>query len=547
MVSFENRAQIPSEKFYLTTAIAYLNGPPHVGHAYEFATADVISRYHEIAGRDVHFVTGSDEHGQKVENMATANNVTPQEWCNKTVNYFKTLNARLDLGEHTYIRTTDKHHEAFAQWMWRRVESRGDLYLGSYKGWYNVKEEAYVTDREAESHGYKNPETGIPYEQRDEEAYFFRMSKYHKQVEDLIRDTDFVQPASRRNELLQRLEKAPLEDLCVSRVNLKWGIPVPDNDKHVMYVWFDALSNYLSAIRYNEDDSPTKKYWPAACHLIGKDITWFHCVIWPAMLLSAELPLPKVVYGHGFVQACDGSKMSKSLNNVVSPMETLDRVPSDSFRYYLVREGHYGQDIRFNPPALVDMHNSDLCATFGNLLHRVVALAVKYEDGQIPDIFAPEKGIENATQGDMTQGEHKRVDAAQVDGVKDEVVDFVTAFNEAETAMHNYALENLANVGISLCRDINKYLTDAAPWKIKDDPEKRATVIRKSLEGIYIAAHFLYPVIPQGAGTVFKRLATPPKKLYQLDPRINLTTGTVLEPGEVLYAVLPVDILEKTA
>lgn len=505
-LTYEDRANAATQKFYVTTAIAYLNGSPHVGHAYEFLSADIIHRYHKLAGRTTLFLTGADEHGQKVENTAAKQNKTPKQLCDENVLKFQKLNESLSLGDHLYFRTTDAAHYKFAQWIWTRVRDRGDIYKSNYSGWYNVKEETFVTERDAEAHGFKDPATGIAYERRDEECYFFRMSKYHSRVLELVKNSTFLEPETRRNEIVARLESSPLEDLSISRNTLKWGVPVPDDPEHVMYVWFDALSCYASGCAIHQEDSERAKFWPANLHIIGKDITWFHCVIWPAMLMSAELPLPAHVFAHGFVQSSDGAKMSKSLGNVVNPLEVLSRVPPDTFRWYLIREAHYGSDVKFGVPALCDLHNADICDTLGNLIHRVVALTVKNCNSEVPDV------------------DFKTL------------VDVAAVYNKAESAMERLALEELAEIALDICKTSNKYLTDETPWKIKDDDVKRNAIIRSTLEALYVAAHFFAPIMPTAAAKMFERLGKPPKKLFELSAeKPNLPAGTKVCPGEVLF------------
>eukprot|EP01057_Protomagalhaensia_wolfi_P006245 Protomagalhaensia_wolfi_Nauph_80__6244@NODE_947_length_1859_cov_23_302747_g715_i0_p1_GENE_NODE_947_length_1859_cov_23_302747_g715_i0NODE_947_length_1859_cov_23_302747_g715_i0_p1_ORF_typecomplete_len518_score135_64tRNAsynt_1g/PF09334_11/1_2e123tRNAsynt_1/PF00133_22/2_4e22tRNAsynt_1/PF00133_22/8_3e22tRNAsynt_1e/PF01406_19/1e09tRNAsynt_1e/PF01406_19/6_2e07Anticodon_1/PF08264_13/9_8e11tRNAsynt_1f/PF01921_18/0_012tRNAsynt_1f/PF01921_18/0_00031tRNAsynt_1d/PF00750_19/0_00066tRNAsynt_1d/PF00750_19/9_2tR len=507
-LTYEERNSIQQQKFYLTTAINYLNGPPHVGHAYEILTADVIARYHRVAGRDVWFVTGSDEHGQKIATTAEKAGKEPSQFCNEMVEKFKSLNRRLECSEDFYVRTHTAEHMEFCQWLWKRVEDRGDIYLGNYEGWYSVREEMFVADKDAELNGFKDPETGLNLEKRNEESYFFRMSKYHDRVYDLLKNTDYLQPETRRNELLHRLERNPLEDLSISRTQFSWGVPVPSNKAHVMYVWFDALSNYMSAVQFHKPESTLSKFWPADCHLIGKDITWFHCVIWPAMLMAAELPLPQHVFGHGFINAADGAKMSKSLGNVVNPIDCLDHCSPDTFRYYLCKEARYGADVRYSNASLVDMHNSDLVSVLGNLVHRCVALAVKSCEGKVPEVEC--------------------VDC---------VVDIGACFEKAEKAMEGFELHELLQVGLDVAKAANKYLTDEAPWKIKDDPAKKAKVIRSTMEAVYLAAHYLQPIIPKASEEIFRRLNCPQKKLFQLNANgMNLQTGVqIIAEGEVLF------------
>ena len=321
-----------NEKFYLTTAIAYTNGYPHIGHAYEFLSSDVIVRYNRLFGKDTYFLTGADEHGQKVAASAEKNGVTPIEHCNKYVNAFKALNQRLGVSYDRYIRTTDASHEDTCRKLWNKCADAGDIYLGSYEGWYNEREETFVPENEAELNNYMDPDSGLPLKKVKEESYFFRLSNYATRLIDYIKaNPTFIEPAQYRDSILQRLEVEGLKDLSISRTTFTWGITLPEGyeSNHVMYVWFDALTNYLSGIdalevrndTHLENVKKLKDYWPASKHIIGKDIIWFHCVIWPCMLLSAKLPLPHGVFSHGFVNAADGRKMSKSYNNTICPNE----------------------------------------------------------------------------------------------------------------------------------------------------------------------------------------------------------------------------------
>ena len=328
------------EKFYLTTAINYTNGPPHVGHAYEAITSDVISRYHRVYGRQVFFLTGTDEHGQKIADTAEKAGVKPIDICDKYAGQFQDLNAKLSISNDGYIRTTQPHHHKLVQLLWQRVEKKGDIYLDRFSGYYNVREETFITDHDAEQSDFKDPVSGVPLEKREEESYFFKMSKYHDRlVEHIKTHPEFIQPELRRNEILARLRE-PLRDLSVSRNTFSWGIPVPNGNGHVMYVWFDALSNYLSGVGW--PDGQHKSMWPADVHIIGKDILWFHTVIWPTMLMSAGVDLPKTVFGHGFVSDKDGVKMSKSLGNVIDPYDMLQKYGSDTLRFFITRAAPYG-------------------------------------------------------------------------------------------------------------------------------------------------------------------------------------------------------------
>jgi methionyl-tRNA synthetase len=331
--------------FYITTAINYTNGPAHMGHAYEAATSDVIARHQRLTtDHPVYFVTGSDEHGQKIAGTAEKEGKTPMEICDKYVTGFQVLNQRIRISNDDYVRTTSARHKRTAQQLWKKCAAAGDIYLDTYVGWYNVREEAFVTETEAAANDYKDPDTGIPYKQVEEESYFFKMSKYNDRLIKYIEvdNPGFIQPEHHKSLILNRLKSEELRDLSISRTTFDWGIPVPEgfHDSHVMYVWMDALSNYLTGVnglQVNDDGSiPGKeKFWPANVHIIGKDILWFHTVIWPCLLMSAEIPLPKVVFAHGFVNDKEGKKMSKSLGNVVDPHDMLDQFHVDTFRWYV--------------------------------------------------------------------------------------------------------------------------------------------------------------------------------------------------------------------
>ena len=386
------------DTFFLTTAIAYTNGYPHMGHAYEFLTSDIIIRYQRVYGKKTFFLTGSDEHGQKVANSAEASNRTPLEHCDHYVEAFQVLNKRLAISLDKYMRTTDPHHEWTAQQLWLKCAAVDDIYLSKYEGWYNEREETFVTDAEAEANGFKDPGNGLPLKKVTEESYFFKMSKFTDQlIQHIENNDDFIQPDLHKNAILNRLKSEGLKDLSISRTTFDWGIRVPAgfDQNHVMYVWFDALTNYLTGVHaldsYSPSTAPKKdteqlhSFWPSNVHIIGKDIIWFHTVIWPCMLFSANIPLPKRVFAHGFVNAADGRKMSKSYNNSVDPNDMLDKYPLDAIRYYLCTASTYGADLNFSEQSLVTMHDSELADILGNLVHRVCNLTVQYCGSVIPD------------------------------------------------------------------------------------------------------------------------------------------------------------------
>lgn len=547
----------PSENggFYITTAINYTNGPAHMGHAYEAATTDTLARFARLSGGEgAYFVTGSDEHGQKVANMAAEEGEEPITICDKYVTGFQCLNQRMLITNDDYIRTTSDRHKRTARELWTRCAN--DIYLDTYTGWYNVREEAFVTDKDAELQDYKDPTSGLPLKQVEEESYFFKMSAYQdKLIAHIEEHPEFIQPEQHRNFILQRLRGDELRDLSISRHTFQWGIPVPEgfHDHHVMYVWVDALSNYLTgvdALGVNDDGSPPtlKKFWPANVHIIGKDILWFHTVIWPCLLMSAGVPLPQTVFAHGFVNDKEGKKMSKSMGNVLDPHDLLDKYPVDTFRWYLCKEAPYGGELSFSgktndfsfislfcyrdpysflslsqhhslsktEDSLVDMHNADLCDTLGNLVHRATNLCQKYCGGTIPDVPSASP------------------------------IDFAAVIDSYETKMRNFELQGGATVAIQGFRDLNGYLTEEAPWLKKGDEfaEFRQSVVKTTLEAIYVLTHLLAPFTPEGAAKIFKKLNTEPVTLDKLNrDGSNLKVGTRIEIGDVLYGKVSTDRL----
>jgi methionyl-tRNA synthetase len=457
----------------------------------------------------------TDEHGQKIANTAEKLGVTPIELCNKYANAFQALNQRLLISNDDFIRTTMSYHHDTAQRLWQKCADAGDIYLSTYEGWYNEREETFVTEAEAQANDYKDPSTGLPLKRTSEESYFFRMSKY---LEPLLAHyeahPDFLQPETYRNNILARLRKEGLNDLSISRTSFNWGIPVPQgfDQKHVMYVWFDALTNYISGVRGLDPDHELSRYWPASCHIIGKDIIWFHCVIWPCMLLSAGVPLPERVFGHGFVNAADGRKMSKSFGNVVDPHDVLDMVPIDSVRYYICREATYGADLNFSLDSLKLMHNAELADTLGNLVNRATNLSRKYCNEIVPEANYP---------ADLPKP-----------------FDLAEAISKVEEAMRNNAIHTASFEAMETMRAANKWLADLAPWNLKGDEhaERRIQITRMALEAIYAAAHLLAPIIPLSAQQIFDRLHTPPRILKQLSPNFdNLAPGTHTTVGDILF------------
>ncbi|CAK4066850.1 unnamed protein product [Aphanomyces euteiches] len=485
------------EKFYITTAIHYTNGTPHIGHAYENVTADVIARYHRTYGRDVFFLTGTDEHGQKIAQTAEAQGMTPIELCDKYSGIFQQLAKDLNMSNDGFIRTTSEKHKKFVQYIFDCADKNGDIYKGTYEGWYNVREETFVTENEAQSTDYKDPTSGLPLKKMQESSYFFRMSKYQERlITHFHEHPEFLQPETHRQVILKRLEE-PLLDLSTSRTTFTHGIPLPNDPSHVMYVWFDALSNYMSAIDYPNGE--LAKYWPASVHIIGKDITWFHSVIWPCILMSAGFPLPKRVFAHGFVNARDGSKMSKSIGNVVDPYDMISKFGLESFRYFVVRGSKYGSDMPFSEEEFANIHNAELADALGNLIHRGLTLAVKYAGGKVPDVTA--------------------TPCFDVEALR----------NATEEAFQNYALQEACFRFIEVVRATNGYLTTSAPWHVPDE-HTRLVVVRTVLEAIYVFAHFMIPFMPTTAERIFGFLNAAPTTLPHLSPRFdNLVVGTPIK------------------
>jgi methionyl-tRNA synthetase len=501
------------ERFYITTAINYTNGKPHIGHAYEAVTADVLARYHRIAGREVFFLTGSDEHGKKVQQSAAQAGLRPIEVADMYSAGFQALNAQLKVSNDRYVRTSEREHVLTAQMVFQKADDNGDIYLRNYEGWYDVREERFVPDAEAELSHFADKH-GQMYERQSEASYHFKMGKYQQQLVDHIKaHPDFIQPETQRNLILSRLEQ-PLLDLCASRPveSLQWGIPLPADEGHVMYVWFDALTNYLTGVNYrHEADLMRAKFWPCSVHIVGRDIMWFHCVVWPCMLLSAGIPLPTTVFGHGWVLAGDAEKMSKSLGNVVDPVALLARFPSDTLRSYLVEEATYGQDMSFQLENMIERHNVQLADTLGNVVHRVCCLAVSMQGGAVP--HAP--------------------------AVEPRPFDLDELRTACEAHMRRFELREYARHVWDATRAVNGWIYKMAPWKIKGEDRIMRTgpVLRAALEALYILAHFFAPLIPDAVAAIEvklgTRLGTLPGLRVSWD---NLSPGTLVDPRAILFA-----------
>ncbi|ORM41191.1 Methionine--tRNA ligase [Babesia sp. Xinjiang] len=489
------------QKLYITTALAYTNGPPHIGHTYEIVTSDVLSRYFKAFGMNTTLLAGTDEHGLKVATTAENSGMYPIELADYYSAKFRENNDELLTAPEIFVRTTEPRHHKSAQKIWRILRDKGDIYLGEYSGWYNVREETFLTEVEAAATDYKDPLSGKPYKLMKELSYFFRMSKYQQRLIDkLTSDTKYLQPDAARSEILSRLKK-PLEDLSVSRCTFNWGIPVPDDPGHVMYVWSDALTGYLSAIGFGDfDDISHLKLWPPDVQVIGKDIIWFFAVIWTSILMSLDIALPKTIFAHGFITAADGRKMSKSLGNVVHTKDLLVNYGVDTVRYYMIRDSVFGSDVKFDLSSLADLHNSDLTDTIGNLVHRITTLCVKFCGGCVPKVA--ERSAPRPFN--MIDVASKTLNYLQHFALQDALVSVIEAF-----------------------RDTNKYLTDREPWA-KGSVDTRLDTIRNVLEAVYFLNHLMQPVVPLAASVVFKKLGTEPRKhigLLSADYN-NLNEGT---------------------
>jgi methionyl-tRNA synthetase len=475
------------EPFYITTAIAYPNGRPHIGHAYEAVAADVIARFQRLMGRDVFFQTGTDVHGLKMVQAAREKDVTARELADEMSSYFKEMDDALDVSYNRFIQTSEAVHYDASIALWKAMEAKGDVYLGRYEGWYSVRDEAFYDEKELTGGegGQKISPQGTPVEWTVEESWFFRLSKYQQRLLDLYeKQTDFIQPDTRRNEVVRFVEGG-LTDLSISRSSFDWGVPVPGSPGHVMYVWVDALTNYLTGLGYPGDTAEMKRWWPADLHLIGKDIVRFHAVYWPAFLMSAGLPLPKQVFGHGFLLN-RGEKMSKSVGNVVDPLEMAKLYGVDPLRYFLMREVSFGQDGSYGHEAIVTRCNAELANSFGNLAQRVLSMIFKNLGGELAAWVPAEADI--------------RLTNAVLDACRAELPrDFAAlSFSTGIEAWMR---------AVFAC---NQYVDEQAPWALrKTDPERMAAVLYTLFGCIRHLAIAIQPVVPASAAKLLDQIGIP--------------------------------------
>ncbi len=474
-----------NKKYYITTPIYYPSANFHIGHCYTTVIADSIARYKKQNGYDVYFLTGSDEHGLKIQRKAEALGITPKEYVDKIIEDAKDLWSSLGIEYDRFIRTTDPDHVEVVQKIFKKLYDKGDIYKGEYKGLYCTPCESFWT--ESQLVDGKCPDCGRDVEEAREEAYFFRLSKYQDRLVEYIEThPEFIQPVSRKNEMINNFIKPGLEDLCVSRTTFNWGIPVSFDPKHVIYVWIDALSNYISALGYlTEDDSKFKKYWPADLHIVGKEIVRFHTIIWPILLMALDLPLPKQVFGHGWL-VINGGKISKSLGNYKDPREYIATYSKDAIRYYLLREVPFGSDGTFSEDLLVSRYNTDLANTVGNLVNRTLSMLTKYFDGVI---------VKSDVKTEFDDSLISLVESTKV-----KVDEYMDKLEIPE------ALDSI----FEIFRRSNKYIDETTPWILakEENKDKLKTVLYNLIESIRIGAILLLPFIPDTANEILRQINT---------------------------------------
>ena len=501
--------------FYITTAISYPNGSPHIGHAYELIATDAIARFKRLDGYDVFFLTGTDEHGQKMLQTAAREGISTQELADRNAAVFRAMGPALNASNDDFIRTTEERHKRASQAIWQRMEAAGDIYKDSYSGWYSVRDEAYFAENETvvSGDGVRRGPTGTPVEWVEEESYFFKLSAYQDRLLALYEESpDFIGPDERRNEILSFV-KSGLRDLSVSRTTFDWGIQVPGAPKHVMYVWVDALTNYITATGFPDEGGERRHFWPADVHIIGKDIIRFHAVYWPAFLMSAGLPLPKRVFGHGFLFN-RGEKMSKSVGNVIDPFTLAAHYGVDQLRYFFLREVPFGQDGNYSHEAIVNRINADLANDLGNLAQRSLSMIAKNLNGVMPAFAQPE-----ASDRELLEQAYGLVD-------------------KARAAMNDLALHTLLAETWKVVADANRYFASEEPWiKRKTDQARFEAILAVTAEVLRVIAIIAQPTIPESAGRLLDLLGVPAdlRMFSHTNAGYRVDAGTILPPPQPIF------------
>jgi methionyl-tRNA synthetase len=507
-------------KFFVTTPIYYVNDVPHIGHAYTTIAADVLARYHRLMGDDVFFLTGTDEHGQNIERIAAEKGVSEKEYCDSIVAQFRQLWQMLDVSNDYFVRTTDERHMVAVQEFARALLASGDVYRGQYRGWYCPRCEAFFQPEEL------LPENLCPIHKRpcewtEEENYFFALTRYQDRLYHLIAETEFVRPEIRRNELLGVLRQG-LQDFSISRERVRWGVPLPDDPQQVLYVWVDALLNYITAIGYGDDKETFHRYWPADVQLMAKEIIRFHCLYWPAMLMAVGLPVPRLVFAHGWLTK-DGQKLSKTTGNIIDPFDLVRRFGSDAVRFFFLREGAFGADWDYTDSVFIRRYNADLANDLGNLLNRTVQMVARYFAGTVP---AP---------------------AGELETVDRQLLDLATGLGAAiENALERVALHEILALTGNLVVEANKYVQLTAPWELAKARkagdaragERLATVLYNLVDVLRVLGYCLEPVMPRKAPELLSQLGLDPgmKPTWSQGAAVGLyPAGTPVKPGPVLF------------
>ncbi len=503
-------------KFYITTSIFYASSKPHVGNSYEGVLTDAIARYKRLMGYDVIFTTGTDEHGQKVQNKALENNVSPQEYVDNISLEVRRIDDLLNISYDKFVRTTNPNHKEIVGQIFEKLYKQGDIYKGTYKGLYCTPCESFFTEKELVDG--KCPDCGREVSLVEEEAYFLKLSKYNKWLEEYIENhSDFILPEGRKNEIMNNFIKPGVEDLCISRTSFDWGVKVPHNQKHVIYVWLDALVNYITFIGYNPLGSSEefKRYWPADVHIIGKDILRFHTIYWPVILKALDLEMPKTIFGHPWVLAADSDKMSKSKGNVLYADDLVNEYGTDAIRYYLLHEIPYSHDGNISNELITERYNADLANTLGNLVNRTINMVHKYFNGEV---FAPK--------------EFEMVDK--------ELIEMAKHLSEkVENKMNDFKIADALDEIFILYRRCNKYIDETMPWVLAKDEikkERLKTVLYNLLEAIRCGTVLLQAFLPETANKIFKELNTENKSIDSLGDFKGMDPGIILNKPEVLFA-----------